>query len=215
MKTHLNLLPWRFRRRIIVRTRCREWAVGLALACCLPATWCFYTIVETRALLAELESVEEEATPFRNRLLQNEKLNAEMRRAGSRKELVTALRTTRSPLQLLGLLSEHAWRSNGAVQVRGLQFIAEHSGSDVVTESGGTLRGQEERLRIGVQGVAIDDQAVSRFVQSLRTTGLFAALELRQTGDREIEQARVREFSIECSFPVEATRVADRTRVTR
>ena len=166
---------------------------------------------QTNVLLAELAAMEERATPLRNKLLQNDRLNEEARRAGEREQLVSQLRAERSPLQLLGLLSEHARRSGGAVQVRGLQFVAEHSGSAAVAQSGNPVRSPEERLRVGVQGVAIDDQAVSRFMQSLRTTGLFAALELRQTGDREVEQTRVREFSIECSFPIEATRVAGRS----
>ncbi len=121
---------------------------------------------------------------------------------------------------MLGILSEQALRTDGMVQLRHLQFVAEPAAvASPVVKANQTANSasavSDERVHISVQGIAIDDQAVSLYLQSLKSTGAFATLDLRQTGDRELESIRVREFSIECESPYQATRVAVRSNVTQ
>ena len=193
MTTHLNLLPWSFRRRMLIRRRCREWAVGLAIACCIPLAWCITAIHHGEQLRAELQEADELAEPIRRCLRESQQLSAERARTGRREELVNSLRGRRSPIQLLGMLSDFSQRERGAVQVRNLNLM-----SDLPSREAGQVG--NSHIRLGLQGIAVDDHAVSGFVGSLRTSGVFESVDLRQSSDREAGEARVREFAIECTL---------------
>lgn len=53
---------------------------------------------------------------------------------------------------------------------------------------------------LGLQGFAIDDLALSRFVTQLRATGVFDAVELQTSSNVQLADGSARQYVVECRF---------------
>lgn len=199
MKSHLNILPLQFRRKLLIRQIVPCWAcvwVGVAL---LATVVCWKADGSLSAARAELEIVDARAEPLRQIVQRNQKTSDSLTVADQRQLLVDCLKAADKPLQLVGLISATANTADGSIQIQNFQLT---QGETKLT---GPSRNSTEdngprRMKLGLQGYAVDDQALSRFVSQLRATGVFESVELQTSSNVQLVAGSVRQYIVECQF---------------
>jgi len=210
MKSTLNLLPWRFRLRLLFRIRLLQWmTVG---GICVMAVG-FAAFVKFRFILAEQSVLQTEQRKYTSLIAmktQNTRVNKQLLTLRRRLALLEDFENKQFPLNLVGLVSESAVKSDHRIQVDDLSFTRTQK---TVTDPTSTrtrnpklkaaLAKQsqtEEELKLVLKGTAADDLAVAKFIVSLRDSGVFERVELKSSIAEEIEGEKVRRYFLECTF---------------
>jgi len=207
MKTHLNLLPLSFQRRLVVRRDLIQWGsvcfMGLVIGtiCCVDA---HHTAEQQQRQLDRLTS---RAVPLRRLGEENQRLAERLNQAHDRHLLLQSLEGVHPPLQIMGVVSRSAHNDIGSVQVR--SFILTPGESDRPRMSPGNTRRSVSSStnkppanagRLFLQGTALDDNALTGFVNGLRGEGLFKSVELRSSSTLQLSFGDARQYSVECRF---------------
>jgi hypothetical protein len=207
MKRHLNLLPWSFRRRMLVRRRLGQWsALGFVAVLVMGSVWLW----EARALDRDEQSVEalrRRAAPTLGMQQKNQRGQQRLRSLEGGQSLLAELEPERMSFHLLAAISRGAGQCQGRIQVRHLSLeralqpvktaTAPPAGDKTAAKQPEVM---EEVCKVSVRGIGTDNLAVAQFVAALRDSSLFHSVELKSTvgGSDAHEQGRA--YHIECTL---------------
>ncbi|MEX0818121.1 MAG: PilN domain-containing protein [Pirellulaceae bacterium] len=187
IKTHLNLLPMRYRRGQLIGRRLKQWSVLwlLAAGCTVLLGWTEWSQYQAgAATLASLRSRYEPIKAMQGEVVGlQEQIDALQRR----ESLALSLADERSMLGLVGLLGQARQACGGRVSIG--QLNLQRSGNSQSATSVLTL-----------SGVATDDLAIARFVTALREAQAFTGVDLRSTGTATVGEIKARTYTMECTF---------------
>lgn len=203
MSQHLNLLPYSYRQRGLIRRRVKLWlciwlASALLAACLYGASYA--AMNSQRDEMRELEAACE---PLR--LLEHDarQISEKLVELGGRKSLLAQLDRGEQPVQLIGLLADAVRRTHGGVVIHDLVVEPFRLEEEYVEKDAQgaekKLRRQIERFRLRLGAFGSDDLAVAHFVSVLKDAALFENVTLISTGE-PVQRAELREFIVECVF---------------
>jgi Tfp pilus assembly protein PilN len=213
MKTHVNLLPWSYRRSRLLRRRLRQWSVVWAvIGLLMAAGW----LEERSRWLAALEETEnEEARYDEVRALRGEiaRLTAQQKSLGEQQDLVTRLQQAPPPLLPLALVSASAARCGGRVAVRRLFYdeqspnataaaapvaAADPTAAQPIAKAAKAVERKPAQLTL--EGVGADNVAVAEFVLGLRESRAFERVDLKSTAASVTRSGNVTTYQVECGL---------------
>jgi hypothetical protein len=213
---HANLLPAAFRRRLLLRTRLRQWAPVWVLAVLVAAGLSYGQQRSLDAQRTELESLRKQAAPLEALTAQNRQVAASLAARAGRQSLLARLEPKLRPVQVVGVVSQSASRAERRIQVRNLSFAPAPVASPGSTArapaprtSGPAVEPPRPPMQLSLGGIATDDLAIAGFVAALREIGVFRSVELRSSGDARavrngtLLDAPAREYTVECVFQEE------------
>jgi hypothetical protein len=187
MKTHLNLMPMRYRRGQLIRRRLKQWSVLWLLAAGATVLlgwtqWSQYQagaakLASLRTRYEPIEAMKGEVTGLR------EKIDALQRR----ESLALSLADERSMLGLVGLLSQARKTCEGRISIGQLSLNRNENS-------------QSAACVLTLSGVAADDLAVARFTTALREADAFVGVDLKSTGSTAVGTVEARTYTLECTF---------------
>lgn len=197
---HANLLPTAWRRRSLIRQRLRQWcvvwilsAVGITAA---SATQ-YWLARRGERVVTELEV---QAAPVRERLRQTDQMRSRLEELDSRESLLAALESTREPFLLMGMVAQSAQKLPGRLWLDNFRLEStRRPGLRPVPGTPATSPPTDvEEVKLTLDGNAVDDMAITRFVATLRSYRVFDDVHLDSlVGDRD---QGPREFSVSCVY---------------
>ena len=201
MKTHLNLLPWSYRRGRLLRRRLIQWSAAWTLASlvCGGIWWTGY-----RSYLAAQDAVRwrtEQYEPVEIMRGEIEQLRADIEELSDRETLVGQLAEERPPLTVMGLVSRSARGCDGRVHVERILLNRDGSAGRLGAKAANTPAthaGGDSMLTI--HGLGLDHAAVSKFVVQLSRSGAFDHVELKSSLQKIMAGDTLRGFIVECQF---------------
>ena len=213
MKTHLNLLPCSFRKRMLIRTRLVQWCVLWAICLvCVSGACCakYLTFASHKKLFARLDR---KCDSLRVIHSQNKRLHKRLTELTGRESLLAELESARHPLCLVGIVSQSARRSEGSVQIHRFFLSTVQRAPATSTQTNASKTGPRktqkrptvkqtspEHNRLTLNGVAVDDLAVAKFIAGLRETGIFRSVELKSSSGTQYATNEARKYEVECTF---------------
>ena len=204
MTTHINLLPWEFRRRTIVRRVLTRWAIVAVIALLGSGFFVVDSHLKLRDSQAKLQQLLQQTVPLREVVEENGHLSDQLKRSDQRRVLLDSLAATSQPLQLIGIVSQSASTTPGEILVQQFE-LTETETATIARGKSTTSRNEapaavETQRRLGLTGMATDDLALSRFVTQLRDVGVFNTVGLRASNDGDLSAGSARRYTVECSF---------------
>ncbi len=205
MASHINLLPWEFRRKTIQRRILKCWVAIAALFVMSSGIILDVDHQELRRSRNELASLSAQAAPLRQTVAESNRLTAQLQRSGERRLLLDSLNATGQPLQLIGIVSRSAAGTPGEILVEEFA-ITETDPPAPLSQTASADRNapapviEVANRRLALSGMATDDLALSRFIAELREAGVFQAVELRASNDVNLNAGSARHYIVECSF---------------
>jgi len=196
MKTHLNLLPWQFRCRLLARSRVRHWSVVWAISCLILVGVCGLTHLQLEAGRRDLQVQRDKSAPLKALQTQNEQIRARLAQLHSHQSLLVLLDRTQQPLWLIGLVSRHARNGGGRLQVQDFSLKQLQPAPRSRTEG----IDRNDLAHLTLKGIAVDDLAVARFIVGLRDSGIFDSVELKSSIGTQVKNKSAREYLVECTF---------------
>lgn len=199
MKTHLNLLPWKYRRRQLVRQRLFQWSIPwlAAAAVCAGLVWLRYD--ECQAIETEVGELERQCAPLD--AMQREIHAGRLRLAEieAKETIVVNLEERRPPLTLLGLVSRAAQSCGGRLRIDQLTASAETGKTAATTEKGKENERPRTAMRVEIKGTANDAVDAARFVAALRDSHAFDRVELKSAAE-QTTGPRACVYCVECAY---------------
>ena len=198
MKSHLNILPLKFRKKLLTRQIVPYWAcvwVGVVVA---VAVACWKEDASLAMARTAFEAVDVRAEPLRQIVQRNQQTSDSLKIADQRQLLVDCLRAADKPLQLVGLVSTTANTSDGSIQLH--SFRLTQGERPLSGTSADSTQSKTPQMKLGLQGYAVDDLALSRFVSQLRATGVFETVELQTSSNVQLAAGNARQYVVECQF---------------
>jgi hypothetical protein len=198
MKSHINILPLQFRKKLLVRQIVPCWAcvwLGVTVVAAIVCWNANASLADARTAFAIIDG---RAEPLRQIVQRNQKATDSLKVADQRQLLVDCLQAADKPLQLVGLISSTANTKDGSIQIQSFQLTQGQptdSASPVATHGNAPLR-----MKLGLQGYAVDDLALSRFVSQLRATGVFESVELQTSSNVQLAAGSARQYVVECQY---------------
>lgn len=190
-RTHLNLMPARYRRWALVRAAVTAWAGVWLLG--LAVTFCIWW-----QLTSGWGDVHKEASQLERRYAPTLALKREIqamrqRLAGVRteEEAAAGLESDHPGITLLGLISRASKACNQRLHVRECVLERTTSAREAATGASQILT---------VKGAALDLLCVTRFHALLRDAALFQRVELRPTTSERIGDLDAYAFHVECLY---------------
>lgn len=207
MKTHLNLLPLPFRRRLVIRSELIRWGAACVMALVISAVWCLDAHRSSRLKQAQLDQLTTQAAPLRSLATDNICLAGQLNVSHRRHVLLQSLEGVHPPLQLLGIVSQSADNDQGSVQVRSFALtprVAQQPKKSKATgrrnKATATSNVSEVSGQLSLQGVALNDGALTDFIDRLRRKSFFTSVDLRSSSTVQLSLGSARHYSVECRF---------------
>lgn len=212
-KDYVNLLPWSYRRRCLLRRRLRQWSIVAALmALALAAGW-----IDRRAgweaALEDVEMHEQRYDEVRSLKGEIARLLAEKQDLSKQQELVVRLQQAPPPLLPVALVSASAARCEGRVAVGRLTYNEEMSpqrppvagistsGVPPAPGQGTAAVGPPPRSgRLTIDGIGTDNVAIAEFVLGLRESGVFDRVDLKSAAASTTRAGQVTAYQVECGL---------------
>ncbi len=215
MKTFVNLLPFEYRKRDLLRRRLLQWSLvwGLCVASAAGLGWLKQDRYRTSQHF--LETTQRRFAPAKELIRQRETMRAELGRLHSKGTVLGQLRDDRPMLTLIGLASECARRCNGRLVVGSFSFQRQQTRKKSDARPRGASKQQAPPpatpgnraaepaapwATVVFTGEALDNVAVATFVVGLRDTGLFRRVELKSSVGKKSAQTEVCSFQLECDI---------------
>ena len=198
-----NLLPIEFRKRLLFRQIVRRWLVVAAwvvLPMLLGGLVRYYQVCAEETHLEQLNAT---AEPLRKLTRSNNLLKGELEILTSKEAGITNKSNSELHLQMLGVISQYASSVGENIQVVNYKLeettvTAKKKTAPKRNNKAGTEA--VSRMRLNLQGVAIDDASIASFVKLLERNEAFESVELKSINRTEIPQGTIRSYQIECYF---------------
>lgn len=196
MKTHVNLLPWKYRLVTAIRARAVQWSlVGLATAAVLAGAWLLKNS-EHDALLATTGRLEERLRPISRLGRETGALKAKLALISQKQQVLAELESNRPALTLLGLVGASAKKCAGEIRVERLSLKPLKS-SETAATGPSVAKGP---MAVTLQGIGVNNLAVARFVVALRETKAFDRVELKSSAETGSADSPACSYLVECSY---------------
>jgi hypothetical protein len=211
MKTQINLLPWSFKRKLIVLHGLSRWAAMWAIVGGMGLAVYGYSISTLSGSEERLSIYQRKAKPLEKIASENKSIETQLARSDKRQLLLENLADLQQPLQLVGIISQSAKGSHGGVKVSSLSLEPFETTivEPVKQTTNKRRRGAKppttktikvKSMKLALHGVAIDDLALSQFVARLREAGVFSKVELRDISNIQLTAGVARQYSVECVY---------------
>lgn len=191
MKTYVNLLSARIRKRQFVRRFLRNWG----------ATWAVCLIVglgagisqwqRTWELHAELTQREATYSGVRRVLRREDAIRSRIRRLETQRNLYLSIDNKDLPLSVIGVLSQSAHASRGELRLDSFSMRE----TPIANEKKPV---RQYRVTIDVSGIASSDQTIGSYVGVLRKARVFQEVELKSSRQDNGTKKAGRRFQIQC-----------------
>lgn len=209
MKTYINLLPWRFRRRMLVRLRLFQWATiwGLCMAISIGAVLVKYRLNAMEQ--ARLDARRRADSRLFAQHRENAEITAGLAELHRRLAHLQSLENKEYPLNLLALVSDSTLHSDRQIQIREMTFnrsvraaAAAAAGSPAEKRSKEAKKETppQEISTLTLKGVARNDLAIAKLVVRLRDSGVFDQVDLKSSVGEEVAGRKMRKYLVECTF---------------
>lgn len=206
---HINLLPWHYRRRCLLRRRLRQWSIAWAIvALSLAAGWLDQR-ERWHAALSQLEMHEVRYDEVRAVKSEIARLAAQQQSVGKQQDLVSQLQQTPPPLLTLALVSASAAKCEGRVAVARLAYSEETPVAGPAPAAPAPPGGQTPlaaatrpayRGRLTIDGIGADNVAIAEFVLGLRESGVFERVDLKSAAASTSRDLSVTAYQVECGL---------------
>lgn len=208
MKTHVNLMPWKSRRKSLLHLHAARWTrvaamVGVMTSVCL---WVWSDdLAEAKSRLTQLD---ERAEIYRDQIDRNDQVQQKINRLERRHALFDELAPPHQPLQIVGIVSAGSREQHGVsvasfrispVAQEASKIVASRRESTAAVNASNTEQ-TRQRTELLLTGVAQDDLALSRFIETLRMNGVFTDVELKSSREVTRNERPVREYELRCAF---------------
>jgi hypothetical protein len=209
MKTFINLLPFEYRRRELVRLRLLQWS--LVWAGCLlliVAAW-WLKQGQHRASRQAVEAAETRFRPLKQLMGQRRVMENELRKLHAKGTVLGQLRDERPLFTLIGMVSESARECRGRLVVDEMSFQHNTNATSTdrpqrdsgkPTDNQPAADGSGPRASVTLRGTALDNLAVARFAAALRDSGLFGRVELKSSVGDHSAAGNLRAYLLECDI---------------
>ncbi len=210
---HINLLPWHYRRRCLLRRRLRQWSIAWAVVVLSLAAGWLEQHARWQAALAELEMHEQRYDEIRAVKSEIARLMAQQQSLGKQQDLVSQLQQAPPPLLTLALVSASAAKCEGRVAVAKLAYGEETpaasptptpSASQAMPPGGHPTAPAVSRPaycgRLTIDGIGTDNVAIAEFVLGLRESGLFERVDLKSAAASTSRALNVTAYQVECGL---------------
>ncbi len=190
MKSHLNLLPSSERRKNVLRRCLWQWSLIWSLGACVALTvvWTQYSTLQGER--HELSKKQRAASPITKqiaKILEMEERLADLRQ---HKVIQLALENKRPVMALLAVVSKSSSECRGDLYLEKLSFDREVGRTQATADS--TFGS------ITMEGTAINNLVVAKFVSLLRDTGLFQRVELKSSVTAKNVTRSFQAYIVEC-----------------
>lgn len=203
MSDHLNLLPYDFRRRGLLRRRRKLWVIIWTLAGLAMAGVYGVSYAAMKSQRDELLELEASCEPLRKLETNSQSITKSLAELGGRKSLLAKLDRGEQPVQLIGLLADAVRRVEEQVVVNDLlidpfRIDEKYTEKDAQGQEKQLVR-QLDRFRLRITALGSDDLHVAHFVSILKDSPVFEGVTLISTGE-PLQRSGLREFIVECVF---------------
>jgi hypothetical protein len=209
-KDCLDLLPLAFRRKMLRRTRIRQWSVVLGVCVALALAICIGQHCEYRFIRQKLEARRLRAAPLEALQAQNAELRKRLVRIRKDQQLRAELESEQLAFHLLATVSRSAATCADGVQVQQFSFSrtrstvtaapANTAGAGQPGQSAQPEQTEIEKLVMTVKGIGADNLIVSRFVVALRDSQVFDKVDLKSSMGGAGQARGIRTFVVECTL---------------
>ncbi|MCC7422591.1 MAG: hypothetical protein IT428_20105 [Planctomycetaceae bacterium] len=196
----INLLPWAFRRKLLIRTRVAQWSVATLLGCGLVAGAAWFQharLTKRESALARLQARSEslaqlqtETAQFRDRVTSSRKVQS----------ILSHVENQELPLRAIGLAGHVVSTLEGRLEVQGMA-LSRSVVSIPIPDKPKEFENQDV-VSLVLNGRAADNLAIADMVLKLRETGVFETVALRAAAARPTApiagQAVLPSFQVEC-----------------
>ena len=198
MKSHLNILQLAFRQKLLARQIAPCWGCVWGIVAVAAAFVCWNEDASLAVAKTQFAAVDVRAEPLRQIVQRNQKTADNLKIADQRQLLVDCLCAADKPLQLIGLISTATSTAEGTIQLHSFQLTQSEAVTSGTPADSASLNAP--RMKLGLQGYAVDDLALSRFVAQLRSTGVFETVELQTSSNVQLAAGNARQYVVECQF---------------
>ncbi len=210
MKTYLNLLPFEYRSKALVRLRVLQWSLVWIL--CLVATAVVWWAKQSRcnrSLLA-VATAERRYQPLEKLVHARKAMQNELRRLHAKGTILGQLLDERPLFTLMGVVSRSARECDGRLVVEEMTFARKESAgrNDRRQQKPATAAKPAPAAQppgpwasVAFRGKALDNIAIATFAAALRDTGLFRRVELKSSlGNESPDKTEARSYLLECDI---------------
>ncbi|MCA9202781.1 MAG: PilN domain-containing protein [Planctomycetales bacterium] len=192
---YINLLSQEYQRRQIVRARTRQWVVVWLILLPVFSAGGLMEWSRYQASVTELATAEARYAPLVELQDHNDALRSQLNMLRQREQLVLEASGRRSLLDVLGYVSRAAADADDRLCVQQLLVGGTKQRLGATNDSAGEPLGV-----VTMQGVGMDNTAVSHFVNGLRSTQAFRQVQLKSTTPTEVAELSVRGYVVECTY---------------
>jgi hypothetical protein len=199
----MNLLPPATRIRHAMRRQLQRWVCVWILGVVAGALYCVPAIQQVLHWRQRLAEIEPLAAETRQVVARTTQIEQELRVAARQTSTIEQLQPADHSLPLLSMLTGGVMESDQAIQIQRFSMHSERvspAAQKTQQEQGDPWAHREVKTVASIHGIALHDQAVSRFIEHLRAYGLFRQVHLKSTSVLTSVVGEGREFHLECHY---------------
>ncbi len=199
----MNLLPPATRLRHAMRRQLQRWSCIWILCVVAAAVGCVPSIQRVLHWRQQLAAIEPLAAQTRQVVARTAQIEQEIQLAAQRMSTIEQLQPADHSLPLLSMLTHGVIESDRAIQIQRFSMHSERvspATRKAQQEQGDPWADREVKTVASIHGIALHDQAVSRFIEHLRADELFRQVHLKSTGVLTSAVTDGREFHLECHY---------------
>ena len=205
MTSQPNLLPLSIIHRRFLTSRLKRWSavwlvVFVTTVCvCLSQLQMLSDLEGTSARLAA------KSGPLREMAAEQQQMAYEVETIKERESWLTDSDSSQT-LQLLGIISSAAQKNNGRISVQTLNVTSFDRPIESAAKNNAAKRNSkedavlEQRMKLDLHGVAVNDLAVASFVAFLRESGVFESVELKSSISQVFNHHETRGYEVSCVY---------------
>lgn len=207
----INLLTWRFRLYLLVRTRLLQWSVIWGASSLVMVGW--WQLANHRLGMAHesLAIMESRCAPLQQKQRENKQLAKRVHDLKSHQSLLTRLNDEQVPFRLLGLLSQKVTECEGEIRIDSMAIDQKTEAERLTPEDAAVMAKQlaegkpaipkmREVTTLTLNGIADGNITLSRFVGLLRDSQVFQTVELVSSIGAGQETVRTQSYLVKCSL---------------
>lgn len=206
MNVSINLLPDDLRRRSIRTQVIRRWTPVLLVVAAGIAAMTYYDWTQCSVVMAEADQLQPEAQAAEQTLLslaESEKRTEELKTAIAE---MNALKPAQDPLKLLNIVSRCATDIGDQLTVSRLDLFSHEDNTEARDSavpttaeiSAAELPQKRFKTVMQINGLAVSDISIARFMNSLRAGECFHSVALKSSQPSGASEFLQREFVVEC-----------------
>jgi Tfp pilus assembly protein PilN len=206
MSVSINLLPDDLRRRSIRIRIIRSWTPVLLVVAAGIAGLTHYEWTQCSVVRMAADQLEPGVQIAEQSMLSVSESEKRTQTLKTEIAEMNALKRADDPLKLLNIISRSATDIGDQLTVSRLDLFSMHENTEPVdaaiptaaTNSANTSNSKRLKIVMHVNGLAVSDISVARFMNSLRSSGAFHHVSLKSSQPSTVNALLQREFVVEC-----------------